>query len=87
MTFLSSDTAIARSLVTTPDTPPERVAALRRAFDETMHDPEFLAEADKAKLDVVPMGGEDAQKIADSIVNTPRDVVARAKTLLGDLLK
>jgi tripartite-type tricarboxylate transporter receptor subunit TctC len=87
LTFLSSDTAIARSLVTTPDTPPERVAALRHAFDETMRDPEFLAEADKAKLDIVPMGGEDAQKVADSIVNTPRDVVARAKTLLGDLLK
>jgi tripartite-type tricarboxylate transporter receptor subunit TctC len=87
LTFLSSDTAIARSLVVTPDTPPDRVAALRHAFDETVKDPEFLAEAEKAKLDIVPMSGEDAQKIADSIVNTPREVVARAKTLLGDLLK
>jgi tripartite-type tricarboxylate transporter receptor subunit TctC len=87
LTFLSADTAIARALVTTPDTPPERVAALRRAFDATMRDPEFLAEADKALLDIVPMGGEDSQKIADSIVNTPPAVVARAKALLGDLLK
>jgi tripartite-type tricarboxylate transporter receptor subunit TctC len=87
LTFLSADTAIARSLVTTPDTPPERVAALRRAFDATMRDPEFLAEADKALLDIDPMTGEEAQKIADSIVNTPPDVVARAKLLLGDLLK
>jgi tripartite-type tricarboxylate transporter receptor subunit TctC len=87
LTFLSADTAIARSLVATPNTPPERVAALRHAFDETMKDPDFLAEADKAKLDIVPMRGEDAQKIADSIVNTPREVVARAKVLLGDLLK
>jgi tripartite-type tricarboxylate transporter receptor subunit TctC len=87
MTFLSADTAIARSLVTTPDTPPERVAALRRAFDATMRDPEFLAEADKALLDIDPMTGEEAQKIADSIVNTPPDVVARAKLLLGDFLK
>jgi hypothetical protein len=63
------------------------VAALRRAFDETMKDPEFLAEADKALLDVVPLSGEESQKIADSIVNTPPDVVARAKLLLGDLLK
>jgi tripartite-type tricarboxylate transporter receptor subunit TctC len=87
LTFLSADTAIARALVTTPDTPPERVAALRRAFDDTMRDPEFLAEADKALLDIVPLSGEESQKIADSIVNTPPDVVARAKLLLGDLLK
>jgi tripartite-type tricarboxylate transporter receptor subunit TctC len=87
LTFLSADTAIARALVTAPDTPPERVAALRRAFDDTMRDPEFLAEADKALLDIVPMRGEDAQKVADSIVNTPPEVVARAKMLLGDLLK
>jgi tripartite-type tricarboxylate transporter receptor subunit TctC len=87
MTFLSSDTAIARSLVTTPDTPPERVAALRRAFDATMRDPEFLADADKSHMDIVPMTGEDAQKIADAIVNTPPAVVARAKALLGDLLR
>jgi tripartite-type tricarboxylate transporter receptor subunit TctC len=87
LTFLSADTAIARALVTAPDTPPERVAALRRAFDDTMRDPEFLAEADKALLDIVPMSGEDSQKVADSIVNTPPEVVARAKMLLGDLLK
>jgi tripartite-type tricarboxylate transporter receptor subunit TctC len=87
LTFLSADTAIARALVTTPDTPPERVAALRRAFDATMRDPDFLAEADKALLDIVPMSGEDSQKIADSIVNTPPEVVARAKALLGELLK
>jgi len=87
LTFLSADTAIARALVATPDTPPERVEALRRAFDATMRDPDFLAEAEKAQLDVDPMPGAEAQKIADSIVNTPPDVVARAKALLGDLLK
>jgi tripartite-type tricarboxylate transporter receptor subunit TctC len=87
LTFLSADTAIARALVTTPDTPPERVAALRRAFDETMRDPAFLAEADQATLDVIPLGGAESQGIADSIVNTPPEVIARAKLLLGDLLK
>jgi tripartite-type tricarboxylate transporter receptor subunit TctC len=87
LTFLSADTAIARALVTTPDTPPERVAALRRAFDATVRDPDFLAEAEKSQMDIVPMTGEDAQKIADGIVNTPPAVLARAKSLLGDLLK
>jgi tripartite-type tricarboxylate transporter receptor subunit TctC len=87
LTFLSADTAIARSLVASPDTPPERVQALRRAFDATMKDADFLADADKTKMDIVPLTGEESQKIADGIVNTPPEVVARAKTLLGDLLK
>lgn len=87
LTFLSADTAISRALVAAPDTPPERVAALRRAFDATVKDPEFLAEAKKSHMEILPMPGEEAQKIADSIVNTPPGIVARAKAILGDLLK
>src|SRR4051794_5343651 len=87
MTFLSAETAISRALVTTPDVPPERIEALRRAFDATMKDPQFLAEAEKAKMDIGPMTGEESQKIADSIVNTPPEVIDRAKVVLGDLLK
>jgi tripartite-type tricarboxylate transporter receptor subunit TctC len=87
MTFISAETAISRALVTSPDVPPERVGALRRAFDATMKDPAFLAEAEKAKMDIGAMTGEESQKIADSIVNTPPEVIARAKVVLGDLLK
>ena len=87
MTFLSAETAISRALVTTAEVPAERVEALRRAFDATMKDPQFLAEAEKAKMDISPMTGEESQEIADSIVNTPPDVIARAKATLGDLLK
>ena len=87
MTFLSAETAISRALVTTADVPAERVEALRRAFDATMKDPQFLAEAEKAKMDIGAMTGEESQHIADSIVNTPPDVIARAKAILGDLLK
>ncbi|MDB5641041.1 MAG: tripartite tricarboxylate transporter family receptor [Hyphomicrobiales bacterium] len=87
MEFLSADTAIARSLVTTPGVPADRITALRRAFDAVMKDPQFLAEADKAKMDISPTTGEEAQKIADSIVNAPKDVVERSKALLGDLAR
>jgi tripartite-type tricarboxylate transporter receptor subunit TctC len=82
MEFLSADTAIARSLVATPGTPPERVAALRRAFDAVMNDPHFVADAETAKMDISPVSGVEAQKIADSIVDTPRNVVERAKAIL-----
>ena len=51
---------------------------LRRAFDATMKDPEFLAEAEKSKTDISPMTGEEAQKIAESTIATPPDVLARA---------
>ena len=80
--FFSSDTDLSRSLVTTQDVPPERVAALRKAFDAMIKDPEFLAEAAKAAMDISPGTGEASQKIADSIVNTPSDVLARAKALI-----
>jgi len=84
LTFLSADTAIARSLVTTPGVPADRLAALRLAFDETVKDPQFLAEAGKAKMDISPTSGAEAQKIADSIVDTPPQVTQRAAALLGD---
>jgi len=80
--FLSADIPISRAYVTTPGTPAERVAALRRAFEATMKDPAFLAEAAKSNIDISPSSGEDAQKFSDLIANTPAAVVARAKAIL-----
>jgi tripartite-type tricarboxylate transporter receptor subunit TctC len=80
--FLSADTDITRAFVTTPETPRERVDALRRAFDATMKDPLFLAEAEKTGMDISPASGEVAQKVADSIANTEPAVLARAKAIL-----
>jgi tripartite-type tricarboxylate transporter receptor subunit TctC len=82
LTFISADTAISRPLVTNAGVPRERVEALRRAFDATMKDPEFLAEAEKANTDINPMTGEEAQKIAEATINAPQDVRNRAGTLI-----
>jgi tripartite-type tricarboxylate transporter receptor subunit TctC len=82
LTFISVDTAISRPLVTNDGVPRERVEALRRAFDATMKDPEFLAEAEKSKTDISPMTGEEAQKIAESTIATPPEVLARANALI-----
>ena len=54
MTFLSADIPISRAYVTTPGVPAERVQALRRAFDATMKDPQFIAEAAKLGMDMSP---------------------------------
>ena len=83
MIFMSADSAIARSIVTTPDTPPERVAALRRAFDAAMKDPALLAEAEQPQQDISTATGEEVQKIANSIVNTNPAAVAKAKEIIA----
>ena len=63
-----------------PNVPAARVAAIRRAFDATMKDKEFLAEADKLKLEIDPMSGEELAKMLQEIAKTPADVVARVRT-------
>jgi tripartite-type tricarboxylate transporter receptor subunit TctC len=82
LAFLSADTELTRAVVTTPGVPAERVSALRRAFDATMKDPQFLAEANKMNIDVSPSTGEEAQKVAEMIANTPPKVLARTKEIL-----
>jgi tripartite-type tricarboxylate transporter receptor subunit TctC len=82
LTFISADTAISRPLVTCAGVPPERVEALRRAFDAAMKDPEFLAEAEKSKTDISPMTGEEAQKIAEATINAPAEVRSSASRLI-----
>ena len=52
---------------TTPGVPKDRVAALRRAFDATMKDPEFLADAQKTKITVNPMTGDELQDLVAEI--------------------
>jgi tripartite-type tricarboxylate transporter receptor subunit TctC len=82
LTFLSADVPIARSYVTTPGVPADRVQALRRAFDATMKDPQLLAEAAKLNMDLSPSTGEDAQRYSDLIANTPERVLTRAKAII-----
>jgi hypothetical protein len=52
------------------------------AFDATLKDPLFLAEAEKAGMDISPSTGEEAQTVAQSIANTEPAVLARAKAIL-----
>jgi tripartite-type tricarboxylate transporter receptor subunit TctC len=65
-----------------PNVPAERIDALRRAFDETMKDPEFLAEADRLKLDVDPLNGVEVADLVKDLMATPPDVVTRVREAL-----
>jgi len=74
--------SIALPFAAPPGVPPARLEMLRRAFDETFGDPEFLADAKKMLLDVDPTTGEETQKIIAKLYQTPPEVVERAKKLL-----
>lgn len=80
--FLSADTSISRTIVATPGIPSDRIAALRRAFDATMKDPVFLADAAKTRMDITPMSGEKARKVAEEILTASQAVKKRAKEIM-----
>ena len=65
-----------------PDVPPERVTAMRRAFDGAMRDGELLADAIRSGLDIDPMTGEALQALVDATVATPPSVLKRTREVL-----
>jgi len=74
---------VLRLYVLPPDTPKERTEILRKAFQETMKDPEFKAEMEKARLDVDPIPGGEVEKIINGFFKLPPNLVAK----LMDILK
>jgi len=71
-----------RPFVAPPDVPADRVAALRKAFMDTMKDKEFLAEAEKAKLEVQPVSGEALQNIIKEAYEVSPDLAQKTADLL-----
>lgn len=71
-----------RPYVAPPDVPAATVAALRRAFDDTMNDPAFRADAERRKLDIDPIGGAEIQKLVTDLYKASPAVVARVKKIL-----
>jgi hypothetical protein len=65
-----------------PGTPPERLQLLRKAFAATMKDPEFIAEAEKSKLEISYVSGEEVDKHVDKVLS----VTPKAKELLSFLV-
>jgi tripartite-type tricarboxylate transporter receptor subunit TctC len=78
------DLAIGRPVLTPPDVPSDRVAALRRAFDQTMQDPAFLADAKRAGLDIHPRPAAAVTEIIQNAAATPRDLLTAARRAKGE---
>jgi tripartite-type tricarboxylate transporter receptor subunit TctC len=79
-----ADQEIARPVVAPPDVPAERVAALRQAFDATMKDKEFIADAARSTIEIDPIDGKAAEGVLARIYATPRAIVDRVKAIYAD---
>jgi tripartite-type tricarboxylate transporter receptor subunit TctC len=74
--FISKAVVVARPIATNADVPPDRVKALRRAFDAAMADPQFLDEARRQNLDVAATSGEDMARLVGEMIATPPAILA-----------
>ena len=65
-----------------PATPADRVRLLRAAFLNTMADPEFVADARQAQLDIDPISGEDVTRLVGELFKMSPAVLTKLKELL-----
>ena len=72
---------VGTAFFTTPGILPERLAVLRRAFDDTMKDPDFLAEAQRLRLGVSPLPGEELQKLVAQVSNLSPALLERVRAV------
>jgi tripartite-type tricarboxylate transporter receptor subunit TctC len=72
----------ARPYVLPPQTPKNRMMILRSAFMQAMKDPEFIAEATKAKLDINPLDGAELERNVRAVFDLDKTLVPKAKEIL-----
>jgi tripartite-type tricarboxylate transporter receptor subunit TctC len=81
MRVFANASEVGRFMLSTPDTPPERIAALRRAFDAMVKDPEFVADLNAARVELGPMSGEALQQLVQEVANVPPAILEKVKGL------
>jgi tripartite-type tricarboxylate transporter receptor subunit TctC len=79
ISLMVTSEAIGRPLLAPPGVPAERVALLRKALMQVVKDPEFVAEAEKAQLEISPVPGEKLQTMVRDLIATPPDIVEKYK--------
>jgi tripartite-type tricarboxylate transporter receptor subunit TctC len=73
------------ALITPPDVPPARAAALRRALAATLADPELIALAKKGNLVLEPGSADELESIARKVLATPKPIADKTRTVLESL--
>jgi tripartite-type tricarboxylate transporter receptor subunit TctC len=77
-----SDSDIVRTYTLPPGTPKDRVQLLRKAFESTLKDPEFLADAKKSRLNVDPVGPEAIEKDIANLFKLDPSLISKFKDIL-----
>ena len=72
-----------RSFIAPPEMPAEALKILRDAFDATMKDPQFLADAEKLRIDVAPLSGAKVQEVVQKLYQSPKDIVEKAREAIS----
>ena len=78
---ITSASEIGTAFFTTPGVPADRLETLRRAFDAMTKDPEFVAEAEKIKLSLGPMTGEEVQKLVKEVSDLSPELVEKVRAV------
>ena len=73
-----------RPFIAPPAVPTARIEQLRTAFMDTMADKDFMAEADKARIEIHPVSGPEIEKVVKALYALPKDVVASAKAAMQE---
>jgi len=82
--LIISGDALGKPLALTPNVPPERVKALRDAFDATVKDPEFIKAAAAARIEVNPIYGVTLQDTVRRVLATPKHLAERARAIIAE---
>lgn len=81
--FIGTKFALARPFALPPDTPPDRAMALRRAFEATLRDPGFLADAKRIGINITPIDADTTTRMIHDIQITPPEALARLRAVIN----
>jgi tripartite-type tricarboxylate transporter receptor subunit TctC len=82
LAFVTKAMSVGRPIGVGPGVPADRVAALRKAFDATLSDPDFVAEAKKANMDIGPMDGATVQRLVEDVQSASDSLRAKVRGLM-----
>lgn len=80
--YITNAMSVGRPIGVGPGVPKDRVAALRKAFDATLVDPEFIAEAKKSRMDIGPMDGVTLQRLIDNVQGASPELRTKVRALM-----
>ena len=80
--LLATNAEMGRPIVATPDVPVERMKAILSAYRAMIADPAFVAEANKLKIEIDPIIGDDLKAMAVRALSTPKHIAERVKKLM-----